>query len=110
MAFWTYILRCADGAYHTGHTDDLERRPGEHQTGDFVDFTSRRRPVALAWSETFGTRDETLSAEPVIKKWSRAKKEAFMKGDWSNLSFFAKPPSERDAGSRAALQYEALEA
>ena len=26
MAFYCYILRCADGSYYTGHTDDLDRR------------------------------------------------------------------------------------
>ncbi|MGH8659070.1 MAG: GIY-YIG nuclease family protein [Gammaproteobacteria bacterium] len=33
MAFWVYILRCADGSYYTGHTDNLEKRMGEHETG-----------------------------------------------------------------------------
>ena len=28
--FWVYILRCADGSYYTGHTDDLERRMGQY--------------------------------------------------------------------------------
>ena len=95
MAFWVYILRCADGRYYTGHTDDLERRIGEHQTGGFCKFTSRRRPVQLLWAENFGTRDEALSAELIVKKWSRAKKEALMSGDWASLSHFAKPPAER---------------
>jgi len=95
MAFWIYILRCADGCYYTGHTDDLDRRVDEHQTGGFCDFTSRRLPVRLVWSESFGSREEALTAELVVKKWSRAKKEALMKGDWITLSHFAKPPSER---------------
>ena len=33
MSFWVYILRCADDSYYTGHTDDLEKRIGEHQAG-----------------------------------------------------------------------------
>jgi putative endonuclease len=95
MAFWVYILRCVDGRYYTGHTDDLERRIGEHQTGGYCEFTSRRRPIQLAWSQEFGTRDEALSAELIVKKWSRAKKEAFMVSDWVALSHFARPPAER---------------
>jgi hypothetical protein len=31
--FWVYILRCADGSYYTGHTDNLEKRIGQYQTG-----------------------------------------------------------------------------
>jgi predicted GIY-YIG superfamily endonuclease len=26
MAFWVYILKCADGSYYTGHTENLEKR------------------------------------------------------------------------------------
>jgi len=95
MAFWAYILRCADGKYYTGHTDDLERRIGQHHHGGFCAFTSPRRPVSLIWCQEFPSRHEALSSELKIKKWSRAKKEALAAGDWASLSFYARPPSER---------------
>jgi putative endonuclease len=95
MAFWAYLLRCSDGRYYTGHTDNLDRRMAEHQTGGFCAFTSKRRPVALMWSETFQTRIEALEVERIVSGWSRPKKEALVRGDWRALSFFAKPPSER---------------
>ena len=95
MAFWTYILLCSDGRYYTGHTDHLERRIAQHQHGGFCDFTSRRRPVTLVWSQDFATRVEELEAERRVKPWSRAKKEALIRGDWEMVSHFAKPPSER---------------
>ena len=93
--FWIYMLTCADGKFYTGHTDDLERRVAEHQFGGFSKFTSKRRPVKLVWSENFPTRAEALSAELIVKKWSRAKKQALIAGDWAMVSHFAKPPSER---------------
>ena len=99
MAFWTYILKCADGKYYTGHTDDLERRMAEHQHGGFCDYTSKRRPVTLAWSEHFQTRLEALEAERRIKPWSRAKKEGLIAGDWAKVSYFARPPRERPSTS-----------
>ena len=99
MSFWVYVLRCADSRYYTGHTDHLERRLAEHQHGGFCDFTSRRRPVTLMWSETFGTRLEALEAERRIKPWSRAKKEALFRSDWAALSHFARPPGERPSTS-----------
>ena len=95
MAFWTYILLCADGLYYTGHTDDLERRFGQHQNGSIEGFTSSRLPVRLMWSQDFPSRYEALDAEMRIKKWSRAKKEALIRGDWNDVSHFAKPPHER---------------
>ncbi|HEX7782113.1 MAG TPA: GIY-YIG nuclease family protein [Sphingobium sp.] len=99
MAFWVYILRCSDGRYYTGHTDDLDRRIGEHQIGGFCDFTSKRLPVTLMWSEAFSSRIEALESERRIKPWSRAKKEALIRGDWTALSFFSRPPRERPSTS-----------
>ena len=96
MAFWAYILRCADGKFYTGHTDDLDRRIGEHQTGGYCDYTSRRLPIELAWSENFGSRIEALEAERIVSGWSRGKKEALIVGDWPMVSHLAKPPKERN--------------
>ena len=81
MTFWTYLLRCADGSYYAGHTDDLERRIGQHGAGEIAGYTQTRRPVSLFWSQDFPTRTEALAAERQIKGWSRAKKEALAAGD-----------------------------
>ncbi len=96
MAFWTYILRCSDGKYYTGHTEDLEVRLGQHQSGLIKGFTSSRLPVQLVWADSYHTRYEVLDAELKIKKWSTAKKRALIDGDWQALSYFSKPPKERD--------------
>jgi len=90
MTFWTYILRCADGKYYTGHTDDLERRVTQHQCGAVPGWTSVRRPVELMWSQEFVSRDEALAAEQQVGNWSRAKKEALFRGDWEALSASAR--------------------
>ena len=80
MTFWVYILRCADGLYYTGHTDNLERRVAQHQAGEIPGFTVMRRPLRLVFSQEFATREEALAAELQIKPWSRRKKEALMRG------------------------------
>jgi putative endonuclease len=95
MAFWCYILKCADGLYYTGHTDNLDRRIAEHTTGGFCDFTSRRLPVSLLWTTDFPTRHEALECGLKVKKWSRAKKEALARSDWRAPKFHARPPHER---------------
>ena len=99
MAFWAHILRCSDGRYYTGHTENLEVRIAQHCTGAFCGFTSRRRPIELVWCQDFPSRVEALEAERRIKPWSRAKKEALMNCDWAALSYFAKPPKERPSTS-----------
>jgi predicted GIY-YIG superfamily endonuclease len=93
MSFWVYILRCADDSYYTGHTDNLENRVGEHQTGTCGGYTATRLPVVLIWSQEFGTREEALAAELQIKGWSRKKKEAMIRGDWAEVSRLAKGKS-----------------
>ncbi len=95
MAFWVYMLRCSDGRYYTGHTDNLERRIAQHMNGGVCAFTTSRRPVRLLWQEQFPTRIEAIEAELRVGRWSRAKKEALIRGDWSGVSFFARPPGER---------------
>lgn len=88
--FWVYILRCADGSDYTGHTDNLESRLAYHQTGEIKGYTSTRLPVELIFSQPMVTREYALTAELQIKGWSRAKKEAMMRGDWNNVSKLAK--------------------
>ena len=86
MAFYVYILTCADGSYYTGHTDNLEARMHQHISGAIKScYTARRLPVELTYQQAFATREEALSAELRIKGWSRAKKEAMMRGDWCEL-------------------------
>ncbi|MCZ4340998.1 GIY-YIG nuclease family protein [Sphingomonadaceae bacterium G21617-S1] len=95
MSFWTYILRCADGTYYTGHTDNIERRFAEHQSGAVQGYTFERRPLELMWSDMFPTRAEALEAELQIKGWSRKKKEALIGLNWTSLRRAAVPPSEK---------------
>jgi predicted GIY-YIG superfamily endonuclease len=63
MAFWTYMLRCADGSYYARHTDDIDLRMAQHATGTLGGYTAKRRPVELVWSDQFMTRDEAFAAE-----------------------------------------------
>ena len=103
MPFSVYILRCADNSYYTGHTDDLEKRVAQHQSGAIRGYTYQRRPVELVWADHVETREEALSAELRIKGWTRAKKEAWIARDWSKLKAAAMPPSERSSRTSASL-------
>jgi predicted GIY-YIG superfamily endonuclease len=90
MSFWIYILKCADNSYYIGHTDNLENRISQHQQGSIAGYTSKRRPVQLMHTQDFPTREEALAAERQIKGWSRKKKEAMMRGDWTAVSSLAR--------------------
>ena len=90
MAFHAYILRCRDGSYYVGHTDNLEHRFAQHQIGALGGYTAKRRPVELLWAQSFQTRDDAFAVERKLKGWSRAKKEAMMAGDWTLVSELAR--------------------
>ena len=105
MPFWTYILRCSDGIYYTGHTEDIDKRIAEHVSGALTGFTHAKRPLEFMWADEFPSRAEALEAELKIKKWSRAKKEALIAADWKKLRRFAIPPSEREERVSASLDH-----
>jgi tRNA/rRNA methyltransferase len=100
MTFWTYMLRCADGSYYVGHTEDLEGRIQAHQSGLIECPTQNRRPLELVWSQDFLDRYSALAVERQMKGWSRAKKEALIRGDWPAIQRLASRAKVlRDAGS-----------
>ena len=88
--FWTYMLRCSDGSYYVGHTDNIDLRIAQHDEGSLGGYTHNRRPVALVWSDRFPDRDTAFAAERQIKGWSRAKKEALIAGDWALIRMLAR--------------------
>ncbi len=93
MAFQVYMLRCADGSFYVGHTDNLEQRVAAHELGDLPGYTKSRRPLKLVFSESFSTREEALNAERQVKGWSREKKLALVRGDWERIRELARSRS-----------------
>jgi len=81
MKGYTYILKCCDGSYYTGSTNDLELRLQQHQNGEGANHTRKRLPVELVYYEEFGRIDTAFYREKQIQGWSKKKKEALIKGD-----------------------------
>ena len=93
MAFWLYMLKCADGSFYIGHSEDLEARLAQHVSGSGDSYTTTRRPVQLVFAADFPSREEAITRERQIKGWSRKKKEALCQGDWEEISRLAKSRS-----------------
>ena len=88
---FVYILKCSDGSYYVGSTrGSLEKRIAEHDNGTFGGFTKSRRPVELIYSESFDEIRDAIAAERRLKGWSRAKKQALIRGDFDALHVLAK--------------------
>lgn len=90
MSFYAYMLHCRGGYFHVGHTDDIDLRVAQHQSGYFPGFTRDHLPVRLVWCQDFPTRYEAISVERQVKGWNRAKKMALVRGDWERISALAK--------------------
>lgn len=99
MSFWVYMVQCKDGSYYIGHTEDIELRLAQHNNGYFKGYTSSRLPIKLVWSDEFPTREEALDREKQIKGWSRAKKEALIRGDWNEIKALSKSKPRKSASS-----------
>ena len=82
---FVYILRCADGSYYVGKTNDLYTRLTEHQSGVGANYTSVRRPVEMVYAEEHSTVRSAKDREMQLKRWSRSKKEALIAGDLQRL-------------------------
>ncbi|WP_081212345.1 GIY-YIG nuclease family protein [Salegentibacter sediminis] len=93
---YLYILKCNDGTYYTGVTSFIDKRLREHQSGFYRDsYTYFRRPVELVFLTEFTDINFTFLYEKQIKKWSRAKKESLIKGDYEALPNLAKKKFEK---------------
>ncbi len=85
-----YMLLCSDGSYYVGSARlGLGQRVAEHNSGIFGGYTSKRRPVELVWHQEFDRITDAIAAERQIKGWSRAKKEALIRGDFAEMQRLA---------------------
>ena len=94
--YYVYIVKCQDGSYYTGITNDIERRIWQHNTGINIEcYTYSRRPVELKYVQHFQQVEEAIKWEKQLKGWSRKKKEALFKEDWELIKQLAKSDSSK---------------
>jgi predicted GIY-YIG superfamily endonuclease len=70
-----YLLRCADGSFYTGITNDLSNRLQAHQQGKASRYTRSRLPVKLVYLESAANRSAAARREVMIKRMSRQVKK-----------------------------------
>jgi predicted GIY-YIG superfamily endonuclease len=90
MPHFVYILRCSDGSYYVGHTNDVAERVERHNAGRGPAYTAARLPVELAYSQELPSMEAALQREAQLKRWTRAKKEALIAADKSRLHLLAR--------------------
>ena len=81
--FYVYILRTSSNTLYIGQTNNLKRRLEEHKnnktkSAKYIRYFSS---FDLVFKELYPTRKETMRREAQLKRWSKVKKEALIKGD-----------------------------
>lgn len=74
--YFVYMVRCRDGSFYVGVTDDLERRLKAHNAGIASRYTRSRRPVTLWYHETCASRGDALIRACALRLLSKKEKEA----------------------------------
>ncbi|MGE9782779.1 GIY-YIG nuclease family protein [Janibacter sp. G368] len=87
---YVYMLRCADGSYYVGSTRNLAARMRQHGEGGGAAYTRTRMPVELVWSAETPRVVDAYAFERRVHGWSRAKKEALIRGDFDAIQTLAK--------------------
>jgi putative endonuclease len=78
------MLRCFDGSFYTGVTNNMERRYNEHCFGaDPHCYTYMRRPLRLVYVGEFQRVADAIAFEKQLKGWTHIKKRAFAQGDFA---------------------------
>lgn len=80
-----YFLRLRSGIPYIGVSADLEQRLQDHISGRACRTTTLDPPVALLRVEGCATFAEARRREAQLKRWSRAKKKALIRGDFAVL-------------------------
>jgi predicted GIY-YIG superfamily endonuclease len=61
-----------------------------HNQGEGVAQTAKRRSVTLVYHETFTNLGDAVKREHQVKKWSRTKEKAFIRGNGESLKMLSK--------------------
>jgi putative endonuclease len=77
-SYYVYMLRCIDGTFYTGVTNDIHGRYAEHCSGlHETAYTYTRRPLHLEYVGEFQWITEAIAFEKKLKTWSHRKKRIF---------------------------------
>lgn len=88
MAYYCYLLRCANGSYYTGWTTDPNRRVREHNAGRGARYTRMNGPVELVYVEEVEDHSAALKREAQIKRYGHTRKAALVQSNELPSEFF----------------------
>lgn len=83
MNYFIYILRTSSNTLYVGQTSDLNKRLTEHKnkTSKSAKYMKYFKSFELVFSEEYSSRIDAMKREYQLKNWTKAKKEALIKGN-----------------------------
>ena len=92
MAWFVYLIECADGSVYTGIATDVDARYAKHVSGKGARYTRARKPMALLAAFELADRSSALRAEYRVKQLTAAEKRALAAGTRTLASVLPEPP------------------
>jgi putative endonuclease len=90
MAWFVYIVECANDSLYVGLTVDPEVRFEKHLSGTGAAHTQKCIPRRMIYREEHASLKLAVARERQLKGWSRAKKLALANGRFDELRQLAK--------------------
>ena len=87
---WVYVLQSADGAFYIGQTVNLRERLRKHRLGLGSKHTEDHAGTRLIYCDGPFLPEKAVQREAQLKGWSRAKKEALIRGDYEAIRQLSK--------------------
>lgn len=86
MAYYCYLVECANGSYYAGWTLDPLRRVRQHNAGRGARYTRLNGPVKLVYVELVPDRASALKRELQIKRLGHGGKQKLITSAEGNLA------------------------
>ena len=77
--YWVYMVRCKDGTYYTGYTNDLEKRIALHNSGKGAKYVKYKLPAELVYAKEYRYYKSALNEERRIKPLKREQKSELVR-------------------------------
>lgn len=77
--YFVYMVRCTDGTYYTGSTNDIAARIKLHNAGTGAKYLRGKGPVRLVYAKAYRYYKRVLQAEARLKKRSHQEKAALIR-------------------------------
>ena len=78
MSYFVYMLKCQDGSFYLGSTNDVAKRFLAHRAGRGASYTRSHKPIKVVYTEELPDKSTALRREHELKKLSHASKLALI--------------------------------